>query len=422
MNMKWFVRIVVLVALLLLGALGWQWLAADPGFLQLRIRGYVLETTVVVAVAALLLALATLWLLLRLLRLPLQWLAGRRARRTRHAFAQAELRLREGQWARAEKQFLRAADDADFRIPALLEAAQCAHARGDAAQAQAHLLRLDDEAEGRRLAQLERAREALVGDRPEEALGLLASVDPLPPSAIGLRIDALRASHRSAEALAELPLLHKAQLHDGLQFAKLELATTRQALAEAGTGAALEQAWNQLPRGHKRSADLVAAYVERGLTLGLQDGAALIEAQLRHEWSEPLVRLYGRLDQPAPSQRLKLAEGWLAAHPDSVGLNLTLGRLQQRLGQPRLSEDYLGHALALASDAEAWEALAELYGQQQLAERAHVAAINALRARRGEAPLPLPAGPARTDNLGLFAVAEERSEHGVPRLPGAGVR
>ena len=44
MNMKWFVRIVVLVALLLLGALGWQWLAADPGFVQLRIRGYVVET------------------------------------------------------------------------------------------------------------------------------------------------------------------------------------------------------------------------------------------------------------------------------------------------------------------------------------------------------------------------------------------
>lgn len=422
MSMKWFLRIVLILAVLLLGALGWQWLAADPGFLQLRIRGYVVETTVIVAVAVLLLGLAALWLLVWLLRAPLQWLAGRRRRRARHAFAQAELRLREGQWAKAEKLFTRAADDPDFRIPALLEAAQAAHTRGDAIQAQAHLARLEDDAEGRRLVLLERAREALTGDRPDEALSHVAALDPMPPSAHLIRIDALRAAHRADEALAELPNLHRVQLLDGLQYAKLELAVVLQALEEARDRDALSRIWNALPKGQKRSSDVLAAYLERAHGFGVDDPAALIEAHLKQDWDESLARLYGRLDQPAPARRLKFAESWLANHTDSVGLNITLGRLSLREGLDAKAEEHLGRALALNNDADAWELLAEIYVRQQQPDRARIALGNAIRSRRGEAPLALPGGTPRGDNLGLFAVAEERSEHGVPRLPGASAR
>lgn len=422
MTMKWFLRIVLVVAVLLLGALGWQWLAADPGFLQLRIRGYLIETTVIVAVGALLLGLAALWLLLWLLRAPVLWLAGRRQRRARHAFAQAELRLREGFWARAEKQFLRAADDPDFRIPALLEAAQAAHTRGDAALAQSYLARLDNDSEGRRLVQLERAREALAGDRPEEALALVATIDPPPPSALLIRIEALRAAHRADEALTELPALHRAQLLDGLGYARLELAVVLQALSEAADRAALERIWQAVPRGLKQTPDVLTAYVERAIAFGLDDPAALVETQLRHEWSESLVRLYGRLEQPAAARRLRTAQAWLATHPDSPGLNVTLGRLSLVEGLDRQAEDYLGHALSVGNEAEAWELLAEAYHRQQQSERARVALGNALRARRGQPPQALPGGVPGGDNLGLFAVAEERSEHGVPRLPQSGTR
>lgn len=422
MTMKWFLRIVLVVAAVLLGALGWQWLAADPGFVQLRIRGYLIETTVIVAVAALLLGLAGLWLLLWLLRAPVRWLSGRRQRRARHAFAQAELRLREGLWARAEKQFLRAADDPDFRIPALLEAAQAAHTRGDAAQAQVYLSRLDDDAEGRRLVQLERAREALAGDRPDEALALVATLDPMPPSALLIRIEALRAAHRADQAVAELPALHRAQLLDGMGYARLELAVILQALGEARDADTLARVWQAVPRGLRQLPEVLGAYLDRALVFGVDDPAGLIEAQLRQEWSESLVRLYGRLDQPAAARRLRTAQGWLAAHPDSPALNLALGRLSLAEGLDRQAEDYLGHALSVANEAEAWELLAEACHRQQQSERARVALGNALRARRGQPPLALPGGEPGGDNLGLFAVAEERSEHGVPRLPRATLR
>lgn len=419
MNMKWFFRIVLLLAILLLGALGWQWLAADPGQVQVQIRGYLIETTVVVATAFGLLAFATLWLLLWLLRAPLRWLAGRRRRRARHAFAQAELRLREGLWGKAEKLFLRAADDPDFRIPALLEAAQAAHSRGDAAQAQAHLARLDAEPEGRRLVQLERAREALASDRPEEAGALLAGIEQLPPSGLLLRVQALCASHRAGEALVLLPELHRSHLLDGLAWAKQELAVALQALDGAGDRGALEQVWNALPKGLRRTGPVIEAYVERVLSLGGGgDAAALIEEHLRQDWSETLVRRYGQLEQPEPAQRLRHAEKWLVGHADSIGLHLALGQISLQQGALSQAEEFLGHALALGSDAGAWELLAEVYSRQQQHERARVALGNALRVRRGLAAMALPGVAARADHLGLFAVAEERSEHGVPRLPG----
>lgn len=417
MSMKWFLRIVVIIAVLVVGALGWQWLAADPGVVQLRIRGYVIETTVITAVALVALVFAAIWLAWWLLRAPLRWLAGRRRARSRHAFAQAELRLREGQWAKAEKLFVRAAEDSDFRIPALLEAAQAAHTRGNEAQAHAYLAALDDDAEGRRLVQLERAREALANEQPAQALAALTELTPLPPSGLLLRHEALRQSRRADEALTLLPELHRSQLLDGLAYAKLELATILQALAEASNGAQLTRVWDALPRGQKRADDVVTAYVQRAVELADVDASALIETQLKQEWSEDLIRQYGRIRQSSPTRLLRQAESWLPGREDSVGLNLTLARLHLAMGETSQAEEFVGHALALDSDAEAWELMADIAERQHLSERARVALANVLRSRRGEAPLPLPAGGSRAAHLGLFAATEKRGEHGFPQLP-----
>ncbi len=420
MTMKWFLRIALIIAVLILGALGWQWLAADPGFVQIRVRGYVIETTAIVAFAALTLLLAGLWLVAWLLRTPLRWLAGRRHRRTRHAFAQAELRLREGHWAKAEKLFVRAAEDPDFRAPALLEAAQAAHTRGDNTQAQTYLAQLLDDPEGRRLVALERAREALAGEQPEAALQHLAPLDTLPPQGHMLRLDALRRlDRRSPEALVELAELLRSQCIDQSTHDRIEHALILDALAEFNDGAELTRFWDGLSRAHKRDARLIAAYASQAQLLSVSDPAGLIEAQIRHDWSDELARLYGQLDNPEPGRRLKHARGWLGAHPDSVGLNVALARLSLAQGERRAAEDYLSHALNLANDAEAWELLAETYSQQP--ERARAALANSLRAQRGRPPLPLPGGGLQDDRSGLFAVAEERSEHGVPRLPSAGM-
>ena len=71
---------VILVLVVLAAAFAWHWLAADPGYVQLRMRDTTIETSVVVLIAALLFAWLLLTIAWRLLRWPFRaW--GRSMRR-----------------------------------------------------------------------------------------------------------------------------------------------------------------------------------------------------------------------------------------------------------------------------------------------------------------------------------------------------
>ena len=62
--------ILVLLLVAVVAAAAWHWLAADPGYLQLRIRGTTIETSVVVALAMLVLAWLVVGIVWRLVRWP----------------------------------------------------------------------------------------------------------------------------------------------------------------------------------------------------------------------------------------------------------------------------------------------------------------------------------------------------------------
>ncbi len=56
--MRLWYGIGLLVVVAALAAFGWHWVAADPGYVLLRLRGWKVETTVVAAVVILLVAWA----------------------------------------------------------------------------------------------------------------------------------------------------------------------------------------------------------------------------------------------------------------------------------------------------------------------------------------------------------------------------
>ena len=113
-----------------------------------------------------------------------------------------------------------------------------------------------------------------------------------------------------------------------------------------------------------------------------------IESGLRREWSEPLVRAYGELGPAEASTRLRQAEGWLAAQPNSASLLLTLGRLCNQNELWGKARGYLTRALAVEPDALAWEALGDTCAGQGDMAAAQAAYGNALRAGRGETAGP----------------------------------
>lgn len=405
------------LALVVAGALGWQLLAADSGLVLLRYRGWELSSTVPGAALMALLALVALWLLVLLLRLPLRGWRRLRRRRAEHRLHDGWMALHEGRWQRAARLLEKAAREPSLRGPALLAAVQAAQSGGEIADAQRLRAAAQAAGESAGLARID-AAQALADGRPGPALEhLVAAAEPRPsPATLMLKARALAAAGRAAEAQSLLPALRSAHALPVPELVRLETELATASLQQAAGGEALAEQWNRLGRPLRREPAVVAAFARRAAAIGLEDdAAAAIEHSLSVAWSEPLALLYGCLPPGRKGSRLPQAERWLAAHPASPALAVALGRLclaQKLLGK---AEDYLYRAIAQGAGAEAWEALAEVYVARGEEGRARLCYTNALRRGRGEAARPLPGRGVREQILDE-AVAEERDEHGMPRL------
>lgn len=417
--MKPYRSLLVLLALALLGALGWTLLADDPGYLLVTLRGWSIETTVVVAVLTLAVLLVALRLLFSLLRAPWRMWRRGRVRLARERLADGLLALHRGQWARAEKLLQRAAGERDLRLPALLQASVAASARGADARAETLLAEA-----GRNGGEIDAALpvvERLLADgRAGTACELLESCarqGTLPPRALELQARALAACGRAEQAVGLIPDLRRLQSREGAALQRLENELIAAWLREADQPTALQQRWKALERGQRLRPPVVEAYAERSNQLGDPLAAAdAIERTQAKAWSDRLARLYGALAHPRAGAALKTAEQWLATHPDNAGVLLSLGRLCRRDQLWGKAEAYLVRAITLGAGPDAWEALAELYLDQHDEARARQAYANALAASRGEAIRPVLRLERRGDEP---AVVEERSSMGVPRLPAA---
>ncbi len=398
-------------------AFAWHWLAADPGYVQVRVRGTTLETSVVAAIAMLLLLWAVISVLWWLLRFPFRAWGRAVQQRGRERLAGGLTAYADGDYAQAERELGKVSGQAPFRTPALLVLARAAHERGEDERAERALSDVD--ASGTRAADALRARFLLERGRPAEALSLLKSKAADGLSLRGRRtlIDAALAGGDTQTALDALPAFARSQSLTPEAQAALETRVLDAALAAAPDTARLNALWSAATRAQRRRPELVAAFARRSAALG-QTLAAMdeIESALRREWNEDLAAAYAELGGDELAARARKAEGWLALAPNSPALLTTIGRLYAAQSQWAKAEEALERALGLAPTPAAWEALGDCRRGQGDAAAASVCYANALRVARGQASEPVgPRLPLDTRPIAF----EERSEHGVPRLPAA---
>jgi len=409
--------VLLLLIVAVAAAWGWHALALDPGEVRLRFAGWRVETSFVFGVIAALLLWAILSLIFRAVFWPGRALRRRALQRGHERIADGLIAAAEGRHAQAAKSLERAAHVQALQVPALLERARSAHRRGDAEQASAAL----DEAAALapQAALALRARFLLDDDQNADALALLKDAmakAPLPPAALRSLIEAAGRSGDSATALAALSAYTKTHALADADFTELETDTLAAALTNAPRADALAGIWSGLSRAQRQREPLVIAYARRTAALG-QPLPAMgeIESALRRDWSENLVRAYAELGPSDVAARLRQAEGWIAAQPNSAGLMLTLGRLCNQSELWGKAREYLGRGLAIAPDAQLWEALGDACVGLKDEDTAQRAYRNALRAARGEKTESLPDTLRGTLDT-RASVVEQRSAHGVPTL------
>jgi HemY protein len=412
---RWILLLVIIAAL---AAFGWHWVAEDPGYVLLRLRGWRVETTVVAALLILLLAWALLTVLWRLLRWPFGAFSRRHRRVSQQRLGEGLVALIEGRHGDAERDLNRASRLDSLRGPALLASAEAASRRGEHGRALEALNQAAQSAP--QAARVLRARVLRRDGKPAEALALLipeSDKGTLTPG--GWRELALAALangdiRRAREALDPL---QKSGALGSRAYAVLEAQVLTATINAAADGASLNMLWSQLPKVQRRVPAVIDAYARRaasfGLTLPAMDE---VESALRREWSPLLIETYGTLAGDDVEARLRRAEGWLDARPNDANLLLTLGRMCVRLKLWGKARQHLERSLALAPGAAAWEALGDTFAGQGDAEQAQRCYRNALAFGRGEVVTPL-AQSARTSQLDTHPIAvEERDVHGVPRL------
>jgi len=412
---RWVLLLVIVAAL---AAFGWHWVAADPGYVLLRLRGWRVETTVVAAILILLLAWALLSVLWRLLRWPFGAFSQRHRRLSQRRLGEGLVALIEGRHGDAERDLNRASRLDSLRGPALLASAEAASRRGEHGRALEALNQASQFVP--QAARVLRARVLRRDGKPGEALALLspdADKGSLTPG--GWRELALAALddgdvRRAREALEPL---QKSGALGSRAYAVLEAKVLVAVINAAEDGASLNALWSQLPKPQRRVAAVVDAYARRaasfGLTLAAMDE---VESALRREWSPLLVETYGVLAGDDIEARLRRAEGWLDKHPNDAGLLLALGRMCTRLALWGKARQYLQRALALQPSAAGWEALGDAFAGQGDPAQAQRSYRNALAFARSDSVTPLvPAGDAAQSEVPLIAL-EERDAHGMPRL------
>ena len=358
--------------------------------LMLQGEGYVVvvappwrvEASLVLTLAAIVLAFGVLYMVLRLVshafRLPVHVRAFRSRQRemSAHKALSAALQaLFEGRYGRVEKLAAQAWRRGESRSLVALIAARAAHRRRDPEHRDAWLQRAEVEPEWRN-ARLALTAEMLVEERRfEEARAVLRELH-----ASGLR------------HLATLGLLLKCEQALGNWNEVVHLATVlekREALpAEAVEGivigarvaqlgrisqdaASLAEYWRSVPAAERIQPKIAAEAAAAFARLGDQASARrVLEDALATSWDSELALAYSEAAEADAPSRIQRAEQWLRDHPRDPLLLMALGRLCVQAELWGKAESYLQASLAARPSREAHVALASLFSRIGRAEEA----------------------------------------------------
>ncbi len=331
-------------------------------YVLIRIFGYAIETSALWLVTGLFIAFVGLHVLLWLWHLPSNALRKHFERRAQAQLEIGMMALTEGDFKKAEKALAKSAQTTNRPAINYVAAAQAAQAKGDTAKRDEYLAKAEESADNADPVIVSKAQLLLRARQPEAALTLLQGVkSPNKPRVLNMIARCHEAIGNWVELDEMAPKLVKAGLIDQSRADLFALQADHLKLSAANDAGQLQDAWQALPRHHRKRPEILTDYAVQAVKLGATDG---LEKELRNainrQWSDELLQVYGQLPAEDTTTRLKSAEKWLKAHPDNPVLHLTIARLARNAGDSAKARQHYRSSYDNGPNAEAAAELAEV--------------------------------------------------------------
>ena len=326
------------------------------------------------------------WLLIKLFRVPKKLGKAATHYRTKRAdqrLTEGVIQIIEGNFAKGEKILARAARVSDTPLLNYLQAARAAHLLGHDERRDNWLKQAYEQApEAANAVLLTQTELQLDQGQYEQALATLRRLEENSPNhnhALTLlgRLYFLLKDWNHLSVL--LPKLRK---YGRLDASTLDKWSQRIFIEEFNqtTDDVVLSVWKTIPQDLKKDLPLLEAYYSSLIRIGLHEKAqnGLI-AEIKKEWRDPLVRLFGMVESTDTMKQLRYAESWLNHHDKDADLLLTLARLCLRTELWGKAQSYLETVISIRPSPEAYQEYGRLLnrlGKRDAAAAAYQAGLN----------------------------------------------
>ena len=349
----------------------------EPGYVFLQWSDWQVETSLILIVAAVFLAIIILYVVFGIIT-GIFGIPGRIGRSYRE-YKDAKRLIKTGQgfeflllgdWSKAEKLLNSMAKHLPDPVFNYLAAAYAAEKNGDSEKREHYLDRAREHGgDNRHVVALVNCRFQIARGEYEEAINelkRLCSHLPNNPIAFRMLADAYQKT-QDWTALEQLrPHLQKSKAYTHDEIKSLYARVLHHRLQSAETASGLLKVWKGLSSYEQSVADNVACYVRKLLEFDRhQEAEKVIRSSLGRNWASELVYLYGLVggslnDRSLYDTTLK----WLKDHPEDPELLLTAGKLAIRNDLPDKALEYLQAANDKGGRTETAEELGQLLLEQ----------------------------------------------------------
>lgn len=347
-------------------------LGDDPGYLLLNFYDFTVESSLIVAVALLIVFFSFLFISYR----SIEWLFdGKRSqRRAGKKTTQGLVALAEGNWSSAEKLLQKSAKKNETPLVNYITAAQAAHEQGQDDRRDEYLRYAHESTKGVDAAiGLTKARLQFESGQWEQCLATLMMLKGNAKSpSYGYVIKMMAEVYvelNDWEHLVELlPELKKRKVFSKDAFLSVSLQGYQGVLKRSVRGVNqaeelnhLRQAWVKVPKSMQNTPVLLREYCACLVALDADvDAENAILAFLKKDWDDSVVALYGSVKGEDAAKQLLYAEGWLQERPNNAMLLLALGRLSLLNNEWDKARNYFETSLKSRQNAAAYGELGRL--------------------------------------------------------------